>query len=298
MSAVPAGPAETRQFWRSAHIPGFELVEAKASTAAWQVYNVEYTIGVPDTWAGPVNHDGRAKDVGGGEALLFRPGEFLASPGAARPGDLRVMIMSRAALEQYAGEHLSRPTELEWKASLTHCSRELLWAFRHVFSHLHGVPTAMQFQSAMTDFFSVMLGELISGPQPHRKVPDDSRQAARMRELMHHSPDGLTIGLSELAAAVGLTRFQALRAFKRRYGVPPHTYQLAVRVGLSASLLTRGASVTHVAHEMGFTDQSHFTRHFKRLWRVTPGSYAARARAIPPPPPSCTTKTDGVSFST
>jgi AraC-like DNA-binding protein len=207
------------------------------------------------------------------------------------------MIISDAALQQYAGEYLSRPTELDWKASLARCSQQLLAAFQRVFLDLHSEPSALQFQSTMADFFSVMVREMVAGARPVEKLPDGSQQAATMRELMHHSPEGLTIGLSELAAAVGMTRFQALRAFKRRYGIPPHTYQLAVRVGLSAPLLMRGESVTRVAHTLGFTDQSHFTRHFKRLWRVTPGSYAYRARPIPfTPRPTCTTRSDGVSF--
>jgi AraC-like DNA-binding protein len=298
MVAVADGMEERRQFWRSPFIPGFELFEAKASTAPFQVYNVEYTIGVPVTWAGHVNHDGQPTDLSAGRALLLRPGEFLSTPGAPRPGDLRVMILSQAALQQYAGEYLKRPAELEWKASVPRCSKEMLAAFHRVYADLHSAPTAMQFQSTMTTFFSVMVQEMVAGVRPSRTLTDGSRQAERMRELMHHSPEGLTMGLAELAEGVGMTRFRALRAFKRKYGVPPHAYQLAVRVGLAAPLLMRGDSVTRVAHTLGFSDQSHFTRHFKRLWRVTPGNYRHQARPIPfARSPSCTAQSDGVLFS-
>ena len=120
-----------------------------------------------------------------------------------------------------------------------------------------------------------------------------------MRELMHHSPEGLTMGLDDLAKAVDLTRFQALRAFKRKYGIPPHDYQLTVRTGLAVPLLCRGASVTHVAHELGFTDQSHFTRHFKRIWRMTPGRYARGSQMIPfAQRRPFTSRSDGVTYST
>jgi AraC-like DNA-binding protein len=38
------------------------------------------------------------------------------------------------------------------------------------------------------------------------------------------------------------------------------------------------------AARVGFADQGHFTRHFKRIWRITPGAYArTRVGAVPAP---------------
>ena len=94
------------------------------------------------------------------------------------------------------------------------------------------------------------------------------RGTARMRECLHE--EGFDIDLETLARKVGLSRFQALRAFKRRYGLPPHAYQLAVRLGLARRMLGEGAAPVDVAMHCGFVDQSHFNRHFKRAWGVTP----------------------------
>jgi AraC-like DNA-binding protein len=83
-----------------------------------------------------------------------------------------------------------------------------------------------------------------------------------------------TIDLRALASQTGMSRYQALRAFKRRYGLPPHAYQLRVRLGLAQQSLRDGVLPAHVAAEYGFVDQSHLTRHFKRLTGVTPTQYA------------------------
>ncbi|HEY0468097.1 MAG TPA: helix-turn-helix domain-containing protein, partial [Polyangiaceae bacterium] len=72
----------------------------------------------------------------------------------------------------------------------------------------------------------------------------------------------------------GLSRFEALRAFKKRYGLPPHAYQLCLRIGHARRLLLEGAPAAEVAARCGFADQSHFTRHFKRFNGVTPMQYA------------------------
>jgi len=93
-----------------------------------------------------------------------------------------------------------------------------------------------------------------------------------MRECLNE--EGLHVDLETLAKRAGLSRFQALRAFKQRYGLPPHAYQLALRIGHARKLLREGATAADVAARCGFADQSHFTRHFKRINGVTPAQYA------------------------
>ncbi len=82
------------------------------------------------------------------------------------------------------------------------------------------------------------------------------------------------VSLDGLAAAAGLGRFALLRAFQRRFGLPPHAYQLQLKIERARTLLRSGQSAAWVAGELGFCDQSHFTRHFKRILGVTPGDYA------------------------
>jgi AraC-like DNA-binding protein len=46
-----------------------------------------------------------------------------------------------------------------------------------------------------------------------------------------------------------------------------------VRVERARALLQKGMSVANAAASVGFADQSHFTRHFKRIMRMTPVEY-------------------------
>jgi hypothetical protein len=57
------------------------------------------------------------------------------------------------------------------------------------------------------------------------------------------------------------------------FGIPPHAYQIRIRIEQSRILLEGGVPPGQVAAEVGFSDQSHFHRHFKHILQVTPGEY-------------------------
>jgi AraC-like DNA-binding protein len=71
-----------------------------------------------------------------------------------------------------------------------------------------------------------------------------------------------------------------VRRFKAATGLPPHQYVLARRVEGAQQLLQqdRDLSLAEVAACVGFSDQSVFTHHFKRLAGVTPGRFRRSAR--------------------
>jgi AraC family transcriptional regulator len=81
--------------------------------------------------------------------------------------------------------------------------------------------------------------------------------------------------LEELAQVAGLSPFHFARLFKRSFGVPPHEYQIQKRVEVARRILHTEAEtdLTTIAATLGFTDESHFRRHFKRIVGTTPGQY-------------------------
>lgn len=100
----------------------------------------------------------------------------------------------------------------------------------------------------------------------------DARHVAAAREILHDTlVDPPT--LDELADAVGAGRYALVRAFGRHYGLPPHAYLNEQRVRRACALLDAGATPSDVAVEVGFADQPHLTRHFRRIVGVPPGQY-------------------------
>lgn len=81
------------------------------------------------------------------------------------------------------------------------------------------------------------------------------------------------ISLAAWAQAVDLPRHQLLRQFRHCIGISPHQYLLNKRIQLAKQLLKSGSSASDVSYQLGFSDQSHFQRTFKRYTAVTPKHY-------------------------
>ena len=108
----------------------------------------------------------------------------------------------------------------------------------------------------------------------------NARALDRVRDYIEaHLGEPLT--LDSLARAACLSRFHFARAFRRATGASPMSYITARRLESAKQLLREGRAETicDVAAELGFCDQSHFTRVFRKATGLTPSHYARQARA-------------------
>jgi transcriptional regulator GlxA family with amidase domain len=81
------------------------------------------------------------------------------------------------------------------------------------------------------------------------------------------------LSLADIAKAADMRPFHLTRVFKKSMGMAPHHYLVEVRVHSARALLSTGGdrpSLAEVATAVGFSDQSHLTRQFKRILGTTP----------------------------
>jgi AraC-like DNA-binding protein len=105
-----------------------------------------------------------------------------------------------------------------------------------------------------------------------RRIPASDTTVATVREILEDRATE-NIGLGELAAAAGLSRFHLIRVFERRYGVTPFAYQRNQRIEKARAVLRTGSSLAEAAAAAGFADQSHLGRSFRAVMGATPGQY-------------------------
>jgi AraC-like DNA-binding protein len=117
------------------------------------------------------------------------------------------------------------------------------------------------------------------GPQCPRSQCD---AVQHVREIIAKAPER-PLRLSQLAAAVGLSRYQLCRWFARLSGETMSAYRLRLRLLSSLEQVCAGEDLTSIALAHGFDSHSHFTAAFRRAFGVPPSrlrGVVARMRTL------------------
>lgn len=128
-----------------------------------------------------------------------------------------------------------------------------------------------------------LLGKLSEHLLWRPRVVRDPRMPAvalRARDYLHAHAEQ-DIGLDDLALASGVDRFRLSRAFKSAFGLAPHAYLIQLRLSKARNLLAQGRQPAEVAMALGFADQSHLGRWFRRCYGLTPASYRRHCSNLP-----------------
>ncbi len=140
---------------------------------------------------------------------------------------------------------------------------------------LHG-GTRLAVESALHETLALLLQIMGTEKESSLEKSDTANVQAGYDYLREHLAEN--ISLQELSALCHLSPYYFLRSFRRKYGMPPHTCQLQMRINQARRLLAAGESIAAVASAVGFADQSHFTRVFRSSVGTTPRHYQAGAR--------------------
>ena len=142
-----------------------------------------------------------------------------------------------------------------------------------------GVPLMVE---ALATMVSVHLIRHFFGPRQLAARPDGVLPHRKLRTVIEYIMENLEGNptLEQMAAVVHLSPYHFARQFKAATGSPPHQYVIARRVERAQHLLRADGEIglVDVALRVGFSDQSKFSFHFKRIVGVTPGQFRICAR--------------------
>ncbi|NJK50975.1 AraC family transcriptional regulator [Candidatus Gracilibacteria bacterium] len=191
----------------------------------------------------------------------------------------RVMYIKPEMLQRLASEIGDRATSYPFFPTPIILDPDL--AHRYMRLHLaveEGNSALEQEERLLSVLEQFMLRYAEIRPTP-RAIGSEQQRVRRVREyLAEHLTEN--IYLAQLSELVNLSPYHLSRVFAQEVGLPPHRYQIQLRVARARILLSQGLSLQTVAEQTGFADQNHLARHFKRLLRVTPGHYAAQNSKI------------------
>jgi AraC family transcriptional regulator len=135
---------------------------------------------------------------------------------------------------------------------------------------------------SLANVLAVHLIRHVSAPRQPAGEPDGALPRGRLRAVVEYIEGHLDASptLEQMAAVARLSPYHFARQFKAATGLPPHQYVIMRRVERAEHLLQAGTdlSLAVVAARAGFSDQSQFCHHFRRLVGVTPGRFRTPAR--------------------
>lgn len=110
-------------------------------------------------------------------------------------------------------------------------------------------------------------GRALQTPEPLSEARKGAYENAMSASL------GGNIGLSDLAVEANVSRNQVIRDFRNGFGTTPAAYLRHLRLQRSQELIIAGREFADIAAELGFADQSHFIRRFRKAYGITPNQY-------------------------
>jgi AraC-like DNA-binding protein len=266
--------------WRVADLGGIDLLRADVDEFSFHPHaHEEFFVALTEGGQVAARYRGGTHALGTGDMIVLNPEEAHAGgppPNCAwtyRALYLRPELLAGIAADVPGGSATPRFGGVAVR------DRQLAARLRR-FHRLTERPDCdpLQRQTVLVEALERLVSRHAAGPQSPMPA---GREAAAVRRcvdyLEAHARE--TVTLETLAAVAGLSPFQLCRVFGAAVGMTPHAYQTHVRVRRARALLRAGSSATDAATAVGFYDQAHLTRQFKRIVGLTPARYA-RATAV------------------
>ncbi|MEV6169613.1 AraC family transcriptional regulator [Streptomyces sp. NPDC051954] len=248
--------------------PPLDLLTARFARHVYAPHaHEEYTVGIC---------------VGGAEVIDYRGGRILPGPGSIvvlDPGE--VHTGGPAASDGYAYRALYAEPSLLTEGTCGGVpyfreplldDPELAAALHAAHTDLSACPDPLEAESRIPWLLTALARRHSTARPTDDRVPGAQQVARAVRDRLG---DELQTppSLAELAAELDLSRYQLLRAFRTATGMPPYAWLAQHRVHRARGLLDCGLRPAEVAGMVGFADQAHLTRWFRRVLGVTPAAY-------------------------
>jgi len=272
LSALPQ--QDSAQLWQADVFGGLELLRAQLIKFAFSPHaHEEFMIAITEGGVGAPQFWGGSTRVGPDNVVVLNPG--VVHSGGPAPASMwcwrtfyiPVPLMQRMAQELTGGD---RGVPYFARNLISDPYAVAMLTRAHL--ALEKPESALGRESFLLEALASLLAHHAAKKVNPRPIGSENRAVARAKEILEALP-GENVSLETLAREANLSPFHLCRVFRRETGLSPHEYQVLVRARLAKTHLANGLPISQAAVEAGFFDQAHLTRHFKRIFGVTPGQY-------------------------
>ena len=266
---------EYATLWHDQDLKNLEVLRASYITHTFARHAHEtFTIGIIEAGAGAFDARGATHTARPSNLFIIHPDEVHNGYAAIPAGwTYRVLYPDPTVLQQILFEQTGSTRGTPFFPHTILQDQQLSRLTFSLHALLEQPSGKLEREVSLYELLAYLIAQHAS-PLPRIQPVSREHRAVAWVQDYFHAHLGENVSLDQLADLVDLNPSYLLRTFRAQIGLPPHAYQIQLRVQQARKLLREGMSLPQVALEMGFADQSHFTRHFRHLVGVTPGQYA------------------------
>jgi AraC-like DNA-binding protein len=273
-----ANPPPNIDVWQSKRVGGLVFYHGSGVTHPYPLHwHEELHLCLYTANFGYLGYQGNSQLVAAGDTVVTPPGEVHENWVTSETGiSFYSVYLPAAFLADLASQIAGQASEREFP--LMHVrDAEIAQAFLRAYAAEKSAGSRLECEAAWFQLFHLLLARTGMDPQSGTTERKDIAMLSRVRRYIEEN-FAEPISLADLSKLTDLSAFHIHRLFSRDAGMPPHAYQNQVRVNRAKQLLRSGESLSEIAAATGFADQSHLTRHFRRLVGLPPGRYSAEFR--------------------
>ncbi|SIS94590.1 helix-turn-helix domain-containing protein [Neptunomonas antarctica] len=258
-------------FEKSRLLPGIELRCAQSSTACYGTHSHdEYSFGVIDQGVATYYNQKSKYCIGAGDTVMINPADAHSCNAQEEDWSYRMLFVDPQWVKRLQHDLACDQASDYIPFRMSYSSKQQSFSdFDLLFNCLLSGESPLQAESLLLEY----LGSSLAVKQSN-SIKSDSVSVRRVQELIQDQL-GENLTLDEFSKQAGISRFHLIRSFKQVHGQAPHAFQLDARIKKAKLLLQQGHSLVEISGVLGFADQSHFQRHFKRRIAITPKQYQA-----------------------
>jgi AraC-like DNA-binding protein len=276
------------RIWLAQYLPSIELVHGVCKSYSLPRHfheELELNISHGDGWQ--FNYRGTTHSVPSNTLVVAQAGEAHQANTASDSSEKRLrqrgctfrgLRVGADLLQQVATEVSGEAGIPYFPIPLVH-DRDLNRQIVRVHQALGQSISQLEQQSLIQDLLAQLILRYSEDPPSLAKLGEEREPVHQVRTYLEDNYNR-EISLEQLSQVANLSSFHLNRSFRKTFGMPPHAYQIQVRIIRAKHLLTEESSIKKVALATGFASQSHFGSHFKRLVRVTPKQYLKDSKNV------------------
>lgn len=266
-----AKPSNYVDIWRPRDFQSIELHRGSEVTVEYpRHWHDEFYLSATLGGTSYLDCSGTSVSVSPGQLAVVPPGEVHANRKiecTSRTIFLEFKAL-QGAVERFVERNLPR---LDFRPGLIQDKRTLR-DFLQMHRALEGPGFELEQENSLFLFLCQLLARHSAAPLSLQRKGDED-QVVQRAKLFLEEHFAERVSIHDLARVARLSPFHLNRSFCQKVGMPPHAYQLRLRIAHAKRFLRLGHAVSDTACFVGFFDQSHFVHSFKRSEGVTPSQY-------------------------